>query len=285
MNEEISYEKAGVDIDAADEMVDKIAQVIADTWGDEIAGQIGAFGGHYRPPWRSFEQPELVASTDSVGTKIRLAAQMEDFSGVGLDCTAMVLNDLIIERAQPLFFLDYIAADTLDHDDILQIVEGLAEGCRQAGCALIGGELAEMPGFYRKGDYELVGFGVGITEGCEESRPRSPREGDVLVGLASTGVHSNGYSLIRHLIDLHGWELNCKPSGMEDTLGEVLLHPTRIYVSALSRMFEEETALAAAHITGGGLLGNIPRVLPDDLSPRLDWSSWEIPPIFHFIGH
>ncbi len=283
MSEGISYKDAGVDIDAADEIVRSIAGIIAETWGDEAGEEIGGFAGRYRPPWDRYCQPELVACTDSVGTKMRLASLVKDYSSVGADCAAMVLNDLIIERARPLFFIDYIAADTLQHDEVVQIVEGLAQACSEAGCALIGGETAEMPGFYQPGDYELVGFGVGIAEGSPEESARPPAEGDVLVALGSSGVHSNGFSLVRHLIDLHNWNLDKTPADLDAPLAEVLMRPTRIYVKALEQLFAEADALTAAHITGGGIPGNVPRVLPDGLTADIDWGSWETPAIFDFI--
>lgn len=284
MSEGTSYRDAGVDIDRADAIVAQMESVIRTTWTDGCTDDFGGFAASFIPPCKEYRRPVLVACTDSVGTKIKLAARIGHFGGIGIDCVGMVVNDMVTSRARPLFFLDYIASARLEEEPILEITGGLADGCRQAGCALIGGETAEMPGVYQPGDYELVGFGVGITEGDPESTPRPPRPGDALVALASDGLHSNGFSLVRKLIDDVGWDLNETPGGLDVPLGQEVLRPTRIYVSVVLEMFSRGISLAAAHITGGGIPGNVPRVLPPGTRPGIDWSSWEPPSIFPLLA-
>ncbi len=284
MSEGTSYRDAGVDIDRADAIVAQMESLLRTTWTEGCTDDFGGFAASFVPPCNDYRRPVLVACTDSVGTKIKLAAKTGHFSGIGVDCVGMVVNDMVTSRARPLFFLDYIASARLEEEPILGITEGLARGCRQAGCALIGGETAEMPGVYQTGDYELVGFGVGITEGDPQSPLRAPRPGDFLVALSSDGLHSNGFSLVRKLIDDMGWDLGETLGKLDVPLGEEVLRPTRIYVSVVLEMFSQGLSLAAAHITGGGIPGNVPRVLPTATRAKIDWSSWEPPPIFSLLA-
>ncbi len=284
MRKELSYRDAGVDIDAADRILDSLRETIMSTWTSRTVTELGGFAAAYQPPWEAYRRPHLVACTDGVGTKLKLAGQLEAYRGVGVDCVAMVVNDLVTGGARPLFFLDYIAAAKLEPKPIQALVEGLVEGCREAECALIGGETAEMPGVYQLGDHEIVGFAVGILEGDPGAKPRRIQPDDVAIGLASSGPHSNGYSLIRRIVEECGWHLTEPLDGLDETLGEALLRPTRIYVRPVRALFKKGWALACAHITGGGLMANISRVVPEGLQLQVDWSSWQVPPIFDVLA-
>ncbi|MFO7942676.1 MAG: phosphoribosylformylglycinamidine cyclo-ligase [Bacillota bacterium] len=282
-DEGMSYSDAGVDVDKADRMVAKMEDILSRTWTEEVRGEFGGFAAAFAPPWKDYRDPQLIACTDGVGTKLRLLAETERFREAGRDCAAMVLNDLLAVGARPLFFLDYIAADRLEESQVLGIVRGLSEACAEAGCALIGGETAEMPGYYRSGDYEVVGFAVGLVEGTPDEE-REVREDDILIGIPSSGPHSNGFSLIRRILDESAWSLDSNFDEIEGELGERLLTPTPIYAPLLLPLFEEGLVKAAAHITGGGIPGNLPRIMPKGLTASVDWSSWERPGIFNLLA-
>ncbi|MFP4200099.1 MAG: phosphoribosylformylglycinamidine cyclo-ligase [Clostridia bacterium] len=279
----MSYKDAGVDVEKADNMVRKMEDILRRSWTDEVRGEFGGFAAAFAPRWKNYRDPQLIACTDGVGTKLRLLAETERFREAGRDCAAMVLNDLLAVGAHPLFFLDYIAADRLQESHVLGIVRGLTEACAEAGCALIGGETAEMPGYYHPGDYEVVGFAVGMVEGDPGERRRI-RDGDVLIGIPSTGPHSNGFSLIRRILEKSPWSLDSNFAEIEGELGERLLTPTPIYAPVVLPLFESGLVKAAAHITGGGILGNLPRIMPKGLTASVDWSSWTRPGIFDLLA-
>ncbi len=279
----ISYRDAGVDIDAADRMVGRMSEVLKETWTEGVGTDFGGFAAAFSPPWKEYRDPRLLACTDGVGTKLRLLAEAGMYREAGRDCAGMVINDLITAGARPLFFLDYIAAARLEEGAVLGIVEGLAAACKEAGCALIGGETAEMPGYYAPGDYEVVGFAVGMAEGAPGTR-RPPEAGDVLVGIPSTGPHSNGFSLVRRILEAQKWSLADSPEGLEGSLAEHLLRATPIYADVVLPSLEDGSAVAAAHITGGGIPGNLPRALPEHLEAEVDWDSWPRPPVFEWLA-
>jgi phosphoribosylformylglycinamidine cyclo-ligase len=279
MSEEKSaYARAGVDIEAADRLVDRIKPLAAATTRPGVLGGIGGFGGLFAVP-SGYDEPVLVSGTDGVGTKLLLAQQLGQHGSIGIDLVAMCVNDIAVLGAEPLFFLDYFATGKLEPDAAAQVVAGIAEGCRQAGCALLGGETAEMPGMYAPGHYDLAGFAVGIVDRPKLPDPTQVQAGDVLVALPSTGVHSNGYSLVRKLVD--GLDLSAA-HGLGTPLGDLLLAPTRIYVPDMLPLFRDGLVKGAAHITGGGLPGNLPRMLPGGLGAALD--AWELPPLFAFLS-
>lgn len=279
----LTYADAGVDIDAGNALVDRIKPAAKRTNRSGVMSGLGGFGALFDLKAAGYEDPILVAATDGVGTKLRIAIDTGVVDGVGIDLVAMCVNDLVCQGAEPLFFLDYFATGKLETDTAARIVEGIAEGCVRSGCALIGGETAEMPGMYPEGDFDLAGFAVGAME-RGTALPDGVVEGDVLLGLASDGVHSNGYSLVRKLVELSGlgWEADC-PFG-EGSLGENLLTPTRLYVKQALAAVRAGGVHALAHITGGGLTENLPRVLPDDLGADIDLSSWELPGVFKWMA-
>ncbi|MBM4391363.1 MAG: phosphoribosylformylglycinamidine cyclo-ligase [Deltaproteobacteria bacterium] len=274
------YRDAGVDIDAGDEVVDRIGKHVRSTYRDGVVGDIGGFGGFFRVPER-YRDPLLVAGTDGVGTKLLLAQRLGDHSGIGIDLVAMCANDVAVCGAEPLFFLDYFATGKLDPSEAEAVIASIAEGCRQAGCALIGGETAEMPGMYAPRHYDLAGFCVGVVERSAVLDGRDIQAGDKLVGLPSSGVHSNGYSLVRHLLDKLPMDVD--DWGLGAPLGEVLLRPTRIYVRQLLALRQQFGLLGAVHITGGGFTGNVPRVLPRGLGAIMQRGSWPELPIFALL--
>ena len=276
----LSYKDAGVDIDAGNALVERIKSAVKRTHRNEVMSGLGGFGALCELPTR-YKEPVLVAGTDGVGTKLKLAIDSGIHNTVGIDLVAMCVNDLIVQGAEPLFFLDYYATGKLDVDMAGAVVEGIAEGCSQAGCALIGGETAEMPGMYQGNDYDLAGFCVGVAEKSQIIDGSKVAEGDVLIGLASSGPHSNGYSLIRKVIEHAGADLQQDFEG--STLAEVLLTPTRIYIKPLLALMESVTVKALAHITGGGLLENIPRVMPEYTRADIDSNSWQQPAIFDWL--
>ncbi|MFA5627421.1 MAG: phosphoribosylformylglycinamidine cyclo-ligase [Thiohalomonadaceae bacterium] len=277
----ISYRDAGVDIDAGDALIERIKPFAKRTTRPEVMGGLGGFGALFQVPLERYREPVLVAGTDGVGTKLRLALQLHKHDTIGIDLVAMCVNDLIVQGAEPLFFLDYYATGKLDVDTAAEVVEGIAAGCEQAGCALIGGETAEMPGMYHGGDYDLAGFAVGIVEKSKIIDGSKVSAGDALIGLASSGPHSNGYSLIRKVIEVSNVYLGEDFHGK--TLGETLLVPTRIYIKPLLKLLAEVDVHTMAHITGGGLLENIPRVLPENCRAVIDSKSWQRPPIFDWL--
>ncbi|WP_159952186.1 phosphoribosylformylglycinamidine cyclo-ligase [Rhizobium sp. 18065] len=282
----LTYSDAGVDIDAGNLMVEKIKPAVRSTRRPGADGEIGGFGGLFDLKAAGFTDPILVAANDGVGTKLKIAIDANIHDTVGIDLVAMCVNDLVVQGAEPLLFLDYYATGKLDPDQGAAIVMGIAAGCREAGCALIGGETAEMPGMYSHGDYDLAGFAVGAAERGELLPAGDIAEGDVILGLSSSGVHSNGFSLVRKIVELSGlgWDAPA-PFAAEKTLGAALLAPTRIYVKPLLKAIKETKALKAlAHITGGGFPENIPRVLPKHLAAEIDLSSIQVPAVFSWLA-
>ena len=278
----ISYKDAGVDIDAGNALVDRIKHVAKRTSRPEVMGGLGGFGALCEIP-AGYKQPVLVSGTDGVGTKLRLAMDLGKHDSIGIDLVAMCVNDLLVCGAEPLFFLDYYATGKLNIDIAAQVVTGIGAGCELAGCALVGGETAEMPGMYEGEDYDLAGFCVGVVEKAEIIDGTRVQPGDVLLALPSSGPHSNGYSLIRKIIEVSGVDINQTQLDGQP-LTELLMAPTRIYVKALLQLIRETGAVKAmAHITGGGLLENIPRVLPADASAIIDLTSWQRPAVFNWL--
>jgi phosphoribosylformylglycinamidine cyclo-ligase len=279
----LSYREAGVDIDAGDRLVENIKPYAKRTMRPEVLAGIGGFGALFEIS-KKYRQPVLVSGTDGVGTKLKLAFQAGKHDSVGIDLVAMSVNDILVQGAEPLFFLDYFACGRLDVDTATLVVKGIAAGCEQAGCALIGGETAEMPGMYSEGDYDLAGFCVGAVDRAKALTGTSVAPGDVILGLASSGVHSNGFSLVRRLIEVNGWKLD-RPAlfDQDRLLGDLLLEPTRIYVKSLLPLVREGKIGALAHITGGGLLENIPRVMPEGAHAVVDADSWPLPGLFAFL--
>jgi phosphoribosylformylglycinamidine cyclo-ligase len=282
--ESYTYAKAGVDIAAGNALVKAIGPLARSTARAGADAELGGFGGFFDPRAAGYKDPLLVAANDGVGTKLRLAIESGRHDGVGIDLVAMCANDLIVQGAEPLFFLDYFATGKLDNGIAERVIAGIAEGCRQAGCALIGGETAEMPGMYAAGDYDLAGFCVGAVERGEALTGDKVAEGDVILGLASSGVHSNGFSLVRRLAADKGWRLD-RPAlfDRDRLLIEALLAPTRIYVKSLLPVIRAGKIHALAHITGGGLLENVPRVLPGGLHARIDAGAWPQPRLMAFL--
>jgi phosphoribosylformylglycinamidine cyclo-ligase len=282
----LSYKQAGVDIDAGNELVEAIKPLVKSTRRPGADSEIGGFGGLFDLKAAGFTDPVLVAANDGVGTKLRIAIDSGRHDTIGIDLVAMCVNDLVVQGAEPLFFLDYFATGALDVEAGTAIVGGIAEGCRQAGCALIGGETAEMPGMYAAGDYDLAGFAVGAAE-RDALLPRGDiAEGDAIVALASSGVHSNGFSLVRKIVELSslGWA-DPAPFAPGQTLGEAMLTPTRIYVKPLLAALKSGIPVKAlAHITGGGFVDNIPRVLPEHLAARIDLDKIDVPPVFGWLA-
>jgi len=279
-----TYRQAGVDIEAGDALVDRIKPLARATARPGVIGGLGGFGALFDLKAAGFQDPVLVSTTDGVGTKLRLARDTGRHGTVGVDLVAMCVNDLVVQGAEPLFFLDYFASSALDVEQAAAVVAGIAEGCRQAGCALVGGETAEMPGMYGPGDYDLAGFSVGAAE-RGALLPAGVQAGDALIGLPSSGVHSNGFSLVRRIVELGGASLDAPaPFAPRMTLGEALMTPTRIYVAPLLALHRAGLLRAAAHVTGGGLPGNVPRALPDGLHAVLDAGAWPLPPVFRWLA-
>ncbi|MGE5508712.1 MAG: phosphoribosylformylglycinamidine cyclo-ligase [Chitinophagales bacterium] len=279
----LTYRDSGVNLHAGYEAVRRIAAHARTTRRPEVVGGIGSFGGLFALP-AGFREPVLVSGTDGVGTKLLIAQRAGRHDTVGIDCVAMCVNDIAVLGAEPLFFLDYVAVGKLDPDLVATLVGGVAEGCRQAGCALIGGETAEMPGLYGPSEYDLAGFAVGVAERGRLESAATARPGDLLLGVASSGLHSNGFSLVRKLVfEVGGWELDRTVPEVGRTLGEELLEPTRIYVKALLALFAAVPVHGAAHITGGGFFENIPRALPEGVRAVIERGTWPVPPVFPFL--
>jgi phosphoribosylformylglycinamidine cyclo-ligase len=280
----LTYEQAGVSIAAGNALVKAIAPLARSTARPGANAELGGFGGFFDLKAAGYDDPLLVAANDGVGTKLKLAIDTGRHDGVGIDLVAMCVNDLIVQGAEPLFFLDYYASAKLDPEVATAVVASIAEGCKQAGCALIGGETAEMPGMYADGDYDLAGFCVGAVDRAKALTGKDVRPGDVMLGLASSGVHSNGFSLVRRLIADRGWKLE-RPAMFDQgkLLGAALLEPTRIYVKSLLPLVRAGKIGALAHITGGGLLENIPRVLPEGCHAIVDADAWPLPRLFAFL--
>jgi phosphoribosylformylglycinamidine cyclo-ligase len=280
----LTYADAGVSINAGNALVEAIGPLARSTARPGADAELGGFGGLFDLKAAGYRDPLLVAANDGVGTKLKLAIETGRHDGVGIDLVAMCANDLVVQGAEPLFFLDYYATGKLDNEVAAAVVASIAEGCRQAGCALIGGETAEMPGMYSAGDYDLAGFCVGAVERDKVLTGRGVAAGDLILGLASSGVHSNGFSLVRRIIEQEDWKLDARfPQLRGRTLADVLLEPTRIYVRALLPLVQEGWIKGLAHITGGGLLENIPRILPDTCHAVLDLGRWSLPPIFELL--
>ncbi|NLY42676.1 MAG: phosphoribosylformylglycinamidine cyclo-ligase [Clostridiaceae bacterium] len=282
-----AYKAAGVDVEAGYEAVRRMKEHVSKTFIPGVLSDIGGFGGLFELDIRKYSNPVLVSGTDGVGTKLKIAFIMDKHDTVGQDCVAMCVNDIVCSGAKPLFFLDYIAVGKNKPKKVAEIVKGVADGCLQAGCALIGGETAEMPGFYPEGEYDLAGFAVGIVEKDEIIDGSCTKKGDVLIGLASSGIHSNGYSLVRKLFNLNGYEdekkLERYVESLGRTVGEELLTPTRIYVKPVLELMKKVPVHAIAHITGGGFIENIPRMLPENLCARVQKGTWDILPIFSIL--
>ena len=278
----ITYADAGVDIDAGNTLVERIKPAAKATTRSGVMGGLGGFGALFDLKAAGFTDPVLVAATDGVGTKLRIAIDTGNVDTIGIDLVAMCVNDLVCQGAEPLFFLDYFATGKLVVEDATRIINGIAEGCARSGCALIGGETAEMPGMYHKGDFDLAGFAVGAME-RGAVLPADVREGDVLLGLASSGVHSNGYSLVRRLVEVSGLGWDAPSPFSAGTLGEALLAPTRLYVKQTLAAIRAGGVHGLAHITGGGLTENLPRVLPDGLGATIALDAWQLPGVFQWL--
>lgn len=281
----LTYKQSGVDIDEGNRAVDLIKRKIKSTYDNNVIGDLGNFSGLYSlKDFTTMKEPVLLSSTDGVGTKLKLAQMMDKHDTVGIDLVAMCVNDLICQGAKPLFFLDYIATGKLVAEQVEQIVGGIADGCKMAGCALIGGETAEMPGMYSDDEYDLAGFSVGIADKEKIVSGQNVKNGDVLIGISSSGVHSNGYSFIRKIfLDTYNYKLEQYVEELGMTLGEALLTPTKIYVKLVLEIIKQYDIKAIAHITGGGVIENIPRVIPKGLGININKNSWEKPPIFKMI--
>jgi len=277
----LNYKQAGVDIDAGNELVNRIKPFAKATKRIGADSDLGGFGALFDLKKCNFKDPVLVSSTDGVGTKLKVAIEVGKHDTIGIDLVAMSVNDLVVQGAEPLFFLDYFACSKLDVDVASDVIKGIADGCKQAGCALIGGETAEMPGMYSAGDYDLAGFAVGAVE-RDQILPRETKAGDVLLGLKSSGVHSNGYSLARFILQKNNLKFSDAAFDGK-TIGEVLLTPTKIYVKSCLQALKTGKVKALSHITGGGLTENLPRVLTKGTTPKIDYKSWNRPEIFNFL--
>ena len=277
----LSYRDAGVDIDAGNQLIEKIKPYVAKTQRPEVLGGLGGFGALFEIPLDRYQQPVLVSGTDGVGTKLKLALEMNKHDTIGIDLVAMCVNDILVLGAEPLYFLDYYATGHLDNDVAADVIKGIAEGCLQSGAALTGGETAEMPGMYSKGDYDLAGFCVGIVEKKAIIDGSKVAAGNTLIALASSGVHSNGYSLVRKVLEVSQADLSQDCGGKP--LGEALLEPTRIYVKSLRKLLNEIEVNAMSHITGGGLLENLPRVMVENTRAQIDANSWNMPAVFEWL--
>lgn len=276
-----TYKDSGVDIQAGNEAVERIKPAVARTFRPEVIGGLGGFGGLFRLDVKKYPDPVLVSGTDGVGTKLRLAFQMDKHDTIGQDAVAMCVNDILVQGAEPLFFLDYLAVGKLVPEKVARIVEGIAAGCELAGCALIGGETAEMPGFYDEEEYDIAGFAVGVVNRDRLVDGADIREGDILLGLKSSGLHSNGFSLVRKIFSRYPLDKVFPELGK--SLGEVLITPTRIYVRPVLALLEKVRIHGMVHITGGGLTENIPRILPRGLGAEIHTGSWEVPPVFRLV--
>ena len=279
----LTYADAGVDIDAGNTLVERIKPAAKRTARPGVMAGLGGFGALFDLKGAGYADPVLVAATDGVGTKLRIAIDTGNVDTIGIDLVAMCVNDLVCQGAEPLFFLDYFATGKLELDAATRIIEGIAAGCEASGCALIGGETAEMPGMYEAGDFDLAGFAVGAMERGSDL-PAGVQDGDVLLGLASDGVHSNGYSLVRRIVDVSGLSWGDDAPFADGTLGAALLAPTRLYVKQALAAVQSGGVHALAHITGGGLTENLPRVLPDGLGAQIDLGAWDLPPVFGWLA-
>ncbi len=282
-NPALSYRDSGVDIQAGNELIRRIRPIIKETTRPGVLGSLGGFGALFELPISQYAQPVLVSGTDGVGTKLKLACLMESHHTIGIDLVAMCVNDIITCGAEPLYFLDYFATGKLDIDTAQMVIQGIARGCTMAGCALTGGETAEMPDMYSNDEYDLAGFAVGIVEKEKILSPDKVQSGDILLGLQSSGPHSNGYSLIRKILELNDIDLDKPLSDSGETLGNALLQPTRIYVRPVVELLKRVDVSALCHVTGGGIVENLPRVLPDNVQARVSRASWTVPDIFKWL--
>lgn len=279
-----TYKQAGVDIAAGNEAVERMKKHVKTTFRPEVMTDLGGFGALFKLNKDQYEEPVLVSGTDGVGTKLKLAFAMDQHDTIGIDAVAMCVNDIVVQGAEPLFFLDYLACDKVIPSKIESIVKGIADGCNQAGCSLIGGETAEMPGMYSEGEYDIAGFTVGIVDKSKMINGSNIAAGDTVIGLASSGVHSNGFSLVRKLLlEDAGYSLQQELPELGGRLGDVLLAPTKIYVKPLLGLLKEIEVKGMAHITGGGFIENIPRMLPDGVNVDIEYGSWPILPIFKLM--
>lgn len=279
----LTYKEAGVDIEKADRFVEGIKPFVKQTFNKNVITPLGGFAGAYLLEIAKYKEPVITSSTDGVGTKLKIAQELNKHDTIGIDLVAMCVNDLVTTGSKPIFFLDYFATGKLETEVAIDVVKGIAEGCKQADSALIGGETAEMPGMYKEGEYDLAGFSVGVVERENMITGSKLEDGDVLIGLASSGVHSNGYSLVRKLIEIKGYSYKDYFEEFGKTLGEELLTPTKIYVKSILNLLENVNVKAMAHITGGGIPGNLIRVIPEGLKAVIEEGSWEILPIFKWI--
>jgi phosphoribosylformylglycinamidine cyclo-ligase len=280
------YAQAGVDLDHDEAFIDEVKEIVRPTFRPEVLSSIGGFAGMFKAPDR-YKEPIFVAATDGVGTKLKLAAEIGRYDTVGIDCVAMVVNDLVVQGAEPVIFLDYLAMGKLDREIAAQALRGLSEGCKRAGCALLGGETATMPGVYAEGDIEVVGFSVGVVERDKVIDGSTISEDDVLIGLASSGFHSNGYSLVRQVLEdarrKKAVDLFAEVPELNSTLASALLAPTRIYVKPILNLLRDFTVNGIVHVTGGGFVGNVPRILPQGVRARIDPDAWPRPGIYDWI--
>jgi phosphoribosylformylglycinamidine cyclo-ligase len=284
MTEKLTYKDAGVDIDAGNRSVQLIKDSVKATYRPEVLGDLGGFGGLFALQAAKYKEPVLVSGTDGVGTKLRLAFMLDKHDTIGQDAVAMCVNDILVQGAEPLFFLDYLAVGKLDPEQVADVVKGVASACRESGCALIGGETAEMNGFYPEGEYDIAGFAVGVVEKSKLITAEKVKEGDILLGLPSSGVHSNGYSLVRKIVFEHkGFKGDEYIDELGKTIGEELLTPTRLYPQSCLPLLKEFDLHGLVHITGGGFYDNIPRALPEDLAVEINAESWQVPTVFKLL--
>lgn len=281
----VTYKDAGVDIDAGNQAVEQMKGYVKETYRKEVLTDLGSFAGLFALDIMKYKEPVLISGTDGVGTKLKLAFTLDKHDTIGIDAVAMCVNDILVQGAEPLFFLDYIAVGKLIPEKVADIVKGVAEGCKQSGCSLIGGETAEMPGFYSEDDYDIAGFAVGVADKSKIITGANVKEGDVLFGLASTGLHSNGYSLARKVLlsGDYGYTAETFLPELNMTVAEAMLIPTQIYVKQVLPLLEEVNISAMAHITGGGLIENLPRVFPDGMGAKIKTDAWKTPAIFEII--
>ena len=278
-----AYTEAGVDIEAGNSLVSRIKSMVAKTHIHGVLSDIGGFGGLFKPDLSGMSEPVLVASTDGVGTKLKLAFMFDKHDTVGIDLVAMCANDILVQGARPLLFLDYFATGKLQVEKTAEVISGIAEGCKQAGCALLGGETAEMPDMYGDGEYDIAGFCVGIADNTKLVDGSGIKVGDVMIGLASSGVHSNGYSLVRKILEKSGLGPDDLLPGSDRTVREVLMEPTYIYANAVKNVMRDLPVKGMVHITGGGFYDNIPRVLPASVIADIKFDSWDVQPVFHWL--
>jgi len=281
--ESLRYADAGVDVDAGNRAVELMKEKVRSTFRPEVMGELGGFAGCFRLPKRAMQNPVLVSGTDGVGTKLKIAFETGIHHTVGQDLVAMCVNDILVQGAEPLFFLDYFACGKVEPEQVATVVGGIADGCRLAGCALIGGETAEMPGFYTVGEYDLAGFAVGLADEEKLIDGHTIQAGDWILGLPSSGIHSNGFSLVRKIVQKAGIDLNQSSPWEKQTWGQAFLQPTRIYVKTILALLEQYAIEGMVHITGGGFWENIPRVLPADLDAVIYKDAWPVLPIFHWL--